>query len=142
MLRWLPEDNIAGAPLLAGGARSAGRSGGERPTGRAAEPASEALGRGNDKADKMRSNGTEHEAPRPTRRRSGDGDAYLLELREVSAPDPGDEQMAMLERALSQQAAQGRAGDALQLYIRALMAREGISFDQPALNAVHSQVFN
>ena len=72
----------------------------------------------------------------------GDGDAYILELREVTEPDPGDEQMAMLERALSQQAAQGRAGDALQLYIRALMAREGISFDQPALNAVHSQVFN
>jgi len=68
--------------------------------------------------------------------------AYLLELREVAAPDADNPRVSLLQQALSQQASQGMANDALQLYIRGLMAREGISFDQPALNAVHSQVFN
>jgi peptidyl-prolyl cis-trans isomerase D len=72
----------------------------------------------------------------------GEGAAYLLELREIAPPDDENQRVALLRQALESQATQGMANDALQLYVRGIMAREGVSFDQPALNAVHSQVFN
>ena len=72
----------------------------------------------------------------------GDGAAFVLELRGVAAPDTEAQEVALLQRALSEQTAQGIANDALQLYIRALLGREGLSFDQSGLNAVHAQVFN
>ena len=72
----------------------------------------------------------------------GQDAVFLLEVTEVAGPDEGDERLSTLRQALSAQAQQGLADDLLQLYGRALLRREGLSFDQPALNAVHTQVFN
>jgi len=72
----------------------------------------------------------------------GSDAVYLMELRDVAPPDPEEQNVAALRQAVAAQAAQGLASDILQYYGQALIAQAGVRFDQAALNAVHSQVFN
>lgn len=68
----------------------------------------------------------------------GDARVFVLRLDKVLPPDPEDSDLAQLEALLRDQAAAGLSQDLFQLLANDIRARAGISLDQQALNAVHS----
>ncbi|MEM1066140.1 MAG: peptidyl-prolyl cis-trans isomerase, partial [Pseudomonadota bacterium] len=68
------------------------------------------------------------------------GAAVLVRLDTIIAPDRTAPDAAAGIAAFEAQAAQGLAGDALQLFTQAAQTRAGIQINQQALNAVHAQL--
>jgi peptidyl-prolyl cis-trans isomerase D len=64
----------------------------------------------------------------------------VLRLDAVTTPDQNAPEAQALRTALDQQAAQAMAQDILSTLARAVEAEAGISINQAALNAVHSQM--
>lgn len=64
----------------------------------------------------------------------------LLHLDAILPPDPQDANAGLIRQALTQQASEQIAQDVLTQIARAVEASEGISINQAALNAVHSQL--
>lgn len=67
------------------------------------------------------------------------GGAALVRLDAILEPDPDDDEALGLLDAFTQQTAQGMAGDALEMFSRAVQSQAGISINQQAINAVHAQ---
>ena len=80
-------------------------------------------------------------APGETEIVDGENAVFLLQLDTVEGPDENDARITILRQALAAQAGQSLASDLVLLYARALTDSAGISFNDAALNAVHSQVF-
>lgn len=74
------------------------------------------------------------------RRIDGDGAIHLVRLDTVTPADPNTREAAQLTQALGQQASQSLAQDLLTLVARQIESAEGISVNQAALNAVHTQL--
>jgi len=68
----------------------------------------------------------------------GEGRIFVMRLDALAPPDPQDEDMIRLRRALSEDAAASMAQDMFLLLAVDIRGRIGIELDQPALNAVHS----
>ncbi|WP_068115460.1 peptidyl-prolyl cis-trans isomerase [Tropicimonas marinistellae] len=66
--------------------------------------------------------------------------ALLVILDNVEPVDTTDPQMALIEEQIRAQASQGIASDLFLYYAQALTATAGITFNDAALNAVHSQL--
>jgi len=77
-------------------------------------------------------------APGDVRVISGDTAAYLVRLDAVAPPAEDDDNTARLE-GLAQATAQSIGADILQAYSRAVESQAGISLNQTAINAVHTQ---
>lgn len=67
------------------------------------------------------------------------GAAAIVRLDAINPPDRDSAEAQAILSALSQQASQGMANDAIQMFTRAAQTRGGISINQQALNAIHSQ---
>ncbi len=68
----------------------------------------------------------------------GEGRVFVMRLDSVAPPDPQDEDMLRLRRALSEDAASSLAQDMFVLLASDVRGRLGVELDQQALNAVHS----
>ena len=62
-----------------------------------------------------------------------------MRLDTITAPDPDDAEGEALKTAFTQQASQEIAGDALDMFTRAVQTEAGIQINQQAINAVHAQ---
>jgi peptidyl-prolyl cis-trans isomerase D len=69
-----------------------------------------------------------------------DGRVFVIAVRDVIAADPVDAENVAVAASVRAQAAQGMAQDAFDLFLSGLETTTGISVDQAALNAVHSQM--
>ena len=69
----------------------------------------------------------------------GDTAAYLVRLDAIAPPDAADEDLAARRSQLEQATQQSMGTDLLQAYSRAIEAQAGISLNQAAINAVHTQ---
>ncbi|PTQ68887.1 SurA N-terminal domain-containing protein [Celeribacter persicus] len=69
----------------------------------------------------------------------GEGRVVIAKVETVEAPEPSDENAAIAENYI-ETAAQGVATDVIDAFSRALRTREGVTVNQTALNAVHSQL--
>jgi len=69
----------------------------------------------------------------------GDTAAYLIRLDSIAPPDTEDEEMATRRERLAAATAQSLGADILQAYSSAIEAQAGISLNQAAINAVHTQ---
>ncbi|SDK13565.1 peptidylprolyl isomerase [Aliiruegeria lutimaris] len=67
--------------------------------------------------------------------------AVLIVLDGIAEADLEDPQVALFNRAMQQQAAQGLSSDLFNYYAQYLTATAGISINDAGVNAVHSQVF-
>ncbi|NDR56495.1 peptidyl-prolyl cis-trans isomerase [Aliiruegeria sabulilitoris] len=67
--------------------------------------------------------------------------AVLVVLDSVAEADLEDPQVALFNRAMQQQAAQGLSSDLFNYYAQYLTATAGITINDAGVNAVHSQVF-
>ncbi len=65
----------------------------------------------------------------------------LVVLDSVAPANPADPQIALFRQAMTQQMAQGIASDLFIYYAQQLTATAGITFNDAALNAVHTQLF-
>ena len=70
---------------------------------------------------------------------TGDAAAYLVRLDSIAPPDPENEDTASTRERLSELTAQTLGADILQAYSNAVQAKAGISLNQAAINAVHTQ---
>lgn len=70
---------------------------------------------------------------------AAEGGAALVRLDTVIPPDGDDAEAQAIKSDFSARAAQAIAGDALQMFTRAVEAEAGIEIDQQAINAVHAQ---
>lgn len=68
----------------------------------------------------------------------GDGRLFVLKLDTIMEPDPENEELAQIQTAVENQAANGLAQDFFQLLANDIRARAGIELDQSAINAVHA----
>ena len=69
----------------------------------------------------------------------GDTAAYLIRLDSIAPPDAEDEEMTVRRERLAAATAQSLGADILQAYSGAIEAQAGISLNQAAINAVHTQ---
>lgn len=69
-----------------------------------------------------------------------DGNAriFVLRLDDVRAPDTSSPELATLQQRLREQAASGLAQDMFQMLANDIRQRAGLTIDQQAINAVHS----
>ncbi|MFO7770716.1 MAG: SurA N-terminal domain-containing protein [Roseovarius gahaiensis] len=69
-----------------------------------------------------------------------DGNAriFVLRLDDVRAPDTSSPELAALQQRLREQAASGLAQDMFQMLANDIRQRAGLTIDQQAINAVHS----
>lgn len=65
--------------------------------------------------------------------------ALIVRLDAIHVPDVSDPETALVERAIDEQTSQSLAQDVLEAFTRAVQAEAGISINQPAINAVHTQ---
>jgi peptidyl-prolyl cis-trans isomerase D len=65
--------------------------------------------------------------------------AYLVRLDSIAPPDPDDADLAAQADQLAEATAQSLGADILQAYSSAVVKRAGISINQAAVNAVHTQ---
>ena len=68
----------------------------------------------------------------------GDARIFVLRLDDVRAPDTDTDELAALQQRLREQAASGLAQDMFQMLANDIRERAGLSIDQQAINAVHS----
>ncbi len=68
-----------------------------------------------------------------------DDTVLVLRLDAVRAPDTENEEITSLANTLLRQAAEGIAQDVFQAYATELQVLNGVTLDQPAINAVHAQ---
>jgi peptidyl-prolyl cis-trans isomerase D len=68
----------------------------------------------------------------------GQDRAYLLRLNAVKAADPEDESLAQLRQVFSQQANNDVANDLFRALSSDIQTRAGVTLDQAAINAVHT----
>jgi len=68
----------------------------------------------------------------------GEGRVFLLRLDRVQAPDSEAEELSTLETILANQAANALSQDLFQALANDIRSRAGVTLDQSALNAVHS----
>lgn len=68
----------------------------------------------------------------------GFGAVWLVRLDAINPADPGDEDVAALTDALTQEAEAALARDIFNIYQNAVRARLGASLNQQAINAVHA----
>lgn len=71
---------------------------------------------------------------------SDDDSAYLVVLDATLPPEEGSEDFARMRRAIAEQAQQSLAQDLFTIYARSLESEAGISLDQSAIDAVHTQL--
>lgn len=69
----------------------------------------------------------------------GDTAAYLIRLDGIAPPDAEDQELAQRRERLAAATAQSLGADILQAYSGAIEAQAGISLNQAAINAVHTQ---
>ncbi len=70
---------------------------------------------------------------------AGEGEAYVVTLTNISAPDLNDPEIAQLRTALNDQNSQAVASDLLDAFISEIQNDAGITLNQAAINAVHAQ---
>ena len=70
---------------------------------------------------------------------SGEGRVVIAKIDSVEDPEPSDENAAIAQSYITS-AAQGAATDVIDAFSAALRAREGVTINQTALTAVHSQM--
>ncbi len=68
-----------------------------------------------------------------------DGTAHLVILRAITPEDPTEPDAEAVRNAISQLAAQGLSQDVAVLFVQAIEAEAGISLNQTAINAAHTQ---
>jgi len=66
-----------------------------------------------------------------------DGVQALVQVINISAPDPEAEDLAPIYETLNDQGAVTLAGDIFELFGLAVQNKHGLSLDQTAINAVH-----
>ncbi len=79
-------------------------------------------------------------APGETAIVAAEGRVLVLRLDAIQPPDAEDPRATPLQQSLSLQAAEGMARDLVNEFAAAIQAREGISLNAAALNAVHAQL--
>ncbi|MBV1868575.1 MAG: SurA N-terminal domain-containing protein [Marinosulfonomonas sp.] len=67
------------------------------------------------------------------------GKVWIIQLREVLAPDADSPQAEAVTQAVASETAQGIARDLLAAFTSAIEADAGISLNQAALNSIHAQ---
>lgn len=70
---------------------------------------------------------------------TGPGEALIVRLDAVRAPDLADPSTVVIRQAFGQQAQQQLANDVLTAYTNALIDMAGVDVNQAAINAVHAQ---
>lgn len=70
---------------------------------------------------------------------AGNNRVVIVKIERVEAPEETDENAAIAEDYITS-AAQGAAQDAITAFANAIRTREGVSINQTAINAVHSQL--
>lgn len=68
----------------------------------------------------------------------GNGQIFVLRLDEISPPDMQDPEMEQIRSSLEAQAAGGLSQDIYRILTEDIQERAGLSLDQAAINAVHS----
>lgn len=71
---------------------------------------------------------------------SDDARAHLVALDAKLPPDEGSEDLARMRQAIADQTRQSLAQDLFTIYARSLESEAGISLDQSAIDAVHTQL--
>ena len=70
---------------------------------------------------------------------AGDGQVYVAQLKEILPPDETDQSTAMLRQLWSQQSVQSLSQDLFSLFSQALLDEAGLTLNQTAIDAVHTQ---
>jgi len=78
-------------------------------------------------------------APGDIRVVGGGNSAALVRLDTIAGPDPEDTEMATSRDRMEESVAQSVASDILAAYATAILAEAGVSLNQTAINAVHTQ---